>query len=159
LGLFRAPDLLRLTKIMCCSTVNFQTVCRSFPYPILLRIRQLIECRQTRLLDGRNVHEHVFTAALRLNKSIALGRIEPLHGTFWHYCSSEFTRERIRHTYRKESQCANVDPGSVPVDVARFHYFHRPSPSWFAFKVWLAETFWLQDRCFLRPGVIQWQRK
>jgi hypothetical protein len=36
------------------------------------------------LLDGRNVHERVFTAALRLNKSIALGRIEPLHGTFWH---------------------------------------------------------------------------
>ena len=60
---------------MCCSTVNFQTACRSFPCPILLRIRQLIECRQTRLLDGRNVHEHVFTAALRLNKSIALGRM------------------------------------------------------------------------------------
>ena len=26
----------------------------------------------------------------------------------------------LRHTYRKESQCANVDPGSAPVDVAVF---------------------------------------
>src|SRR6266446_9685999 len=36
-------------------------------------------------LYGRNVNEHVLTTALRLDKAVALGCIEPLHGTGRHH--------------------------------------------------------------------------
>ena len=111
------------------------------------------------LLDGRNVHEHVFTAALRLNKSIALGRIEPLHGTFLAFIAPVSLRadEYVKPTGRKAS--APTWTRDPPRSMWPFSLFPQAITKLFAFKVWLAETFWLQDRCFLRPGVIQWQRK
>ncbi len=48
---------------------------------LILNRLPLIEGAQPCTLDGRNVNKHILTAALRLNKSISLGRVEPL------YCS------------------------------------------------------------------------
>src|SRR5689334_23043354 len=44
----------------------------------------LIERAQTGALHGGDVDEDVLAAALGLDESIALGRVEPLHGTFSH---------------------------------------------------------------------------
>jgi hypothetical protein len=50
----------------------------------------LIEGGQASPFDCGDVNEHIFAAALRLNETIALLRIEPLHGTFRHLsCSIE----------------------------------------------------------------------
>jgi hypothetical protein len=37
---------------------------------------------------SRDVHKYILAAALRLNESIALGEIEPLHSAFRHICSN-----------------------------------------------------------------------
>jgi hypothetical protein len=50
-----------------------------------------IEGGQARPLNGGDMHEHIFAAALRLNEAISLSRIEPLHCTCWHYQSPFFT--------------------------------------------------------------------
>jgi hypothetical protein len=44
----------------------------------------LIEAAQSRFFDGGDVDEHVLAAIVRLNKSIALCRVEPLHCTYRH---------------------------------------------------------------------------
>src|ERR1700751_2666817 len=44
----------------------------------------LIERAKARPLDCRNMNEHIFAAALRLNESIPLSRIEPFDGTDRH---------------------------------------------------------------------------
>jgi hypothetical protein len=49
----------------------------------------LIETAETGSFDGRDVDEHIFAAALRLNEPISLLRVEPLHGTFRHICSRQ----------------------------------------------------------------------
>src|SRR5438045_8721060 len=45
----------------------------------------LIEAAQSGSLDSRNVDEHVLAAALRLNESVTLGRVEPLYGPGSHH--------------------------------------------------------------------------
>jgi hypothetical protein len=44
----------------------------------------LVEAAEASSFHGRDVHEHVFSAAVGLNKSKALCRIEPLHRTCRH---------------------------------------------------------------------------
>jgi hypothetical protein len=58
-----------------------------FPRLRLLRIRRPAphETAEAGSLDRRDVGEHIFAASLWLYKSIALLRIEPLHGTYGHY--------------------------------------------------------------------------
>src|SRR5579863_9161455 len=43
-----------------------------------------IETAEACSLDRRDMDKNIFAAALRLNESVALLRIEPLHGTFSH---------------------------------------------------------------------------
>src|SRR6266478_1589753 len=43
-----------------------------------------IEGAQSCTFDSGNVDEHVLAAALRLNETISLGRIEPFHGPCSH---------------------------------------------------------------------------
>jgi hypothetical protein len=45
----------------------------------------LIEIAEAGSLDRRDVDEHIFAAARRLNEPISLCRIEPLYGAFRHY--------------------------------------------------------------------------
>jgi hypothetical protein len=47
-------------------------------YNFELDLLAFIKCRQASLLHGRNVHKHILPAALRLDESIAFGRIKPL---------------------------------------------------------------------------------
>jgi hypothetical protein len=43
------------------------------------------EIIQARALDGRNMYEYVFpTAALWLDKTVSLSRVEPFHSSFSH---------------------------------------------------------------------------
>src|SRR6266498_5576845 len=48
-------------------------------FDLILDLLPFIERAQSSALDCGDVDEHVFAARLRLNKSIALSRIEPLH--------------------------------------------------------------------------------
>ena len=45
----------------------------------------LIETAEAGSLDSRDMDEHVFSAALRLNKSVTFLSIEPLHRTARHF--------------------------------------------------------------------------
>ena len=36
---------------------------------------------QARALDSGDMHEHILAAALRLNETVSLGRVEPFHST------------------------------------------------------------------------------
>jgi hypothetical protein len=61
---------------------------RCFPavlFDLILEVLPFIERAQSSALDRGDVDEHVFAAWLRLDKSIALGRIEPLHGAARHF--------------------------------------------------------------------------
>ena len=40
----------------------------------------LIQGAQTGLLDRRDMYENIFAAALRCNKPVTFGRVEPFHG-------------------------------------------------------------------------------
>ena len=46
---------------------------------LILNGLSFVERHQTGTFDCANVYEHIFAAALRLNESIALSWIEPLH--------------------------------------------------------------------------------
>ena len=48
-------------------------------FDLILDVLPFIERAQSGALDGGHVDEHVPAARLRLNETIALGRIEPLH--------------------------------------------------------------------------------
>jgi hypothetical protein len=70
------------------SALNLKILCRRFaPVRDLLVFDDLplIESGQTSAFDCRNVNKHILAAARRLNKSISLCRIEPLHSTLGHY--------------------------------------------------------------------------
>src|SRR6266446_1716736 len=65
----------------------------------------LVESAQAGTLDRGNVDEHVLAAALRLNESVALGRVEPLHGSGSHLgllalCAS-MNRSRLDRAMRQ----------------------------------------------------------
>ena len=66
------------------------------PMPPIFDDLPLIESGQTSPFDSRNVNKHILTASRRLNKSISLCRIEPLHSTLGHYLlQSTFRRAAI----------------------------------------------------------------
>lgn len=44
----------------------------------------LVEAANSGALDCRNMHKNVFRAVIRLDKAIALGRVEPFYGTRSH---------------------------------------------------------------------------
>jgi hypothetical protein len=46
--------------------------------------RTLVESAEARTLDCRNMHEHVFAAALRLDEPVSLRGVEPLHNACRH---------------------------------------------------------------------------
>src|SRR6266852_5263625 len=56
-------------------------------YDLELDLLAFIERGQTRLLHSRNVHKHILPAALRLDESVAFGRIQPLHSPGRHQSS------------------------------------------------------------------------
>jgi hypothetical protein len=43
-----------------------------------------LQIAQSCLFNGRNMHEHISAAIIRLNKSKALGAIKPLHSSRYH---------------------------------------------------------------------------
>jgi hypothetical protein len=49
-------------------------------FDLILDVLPFIERAQSSALDRGDVDEHIPAALLRLNESITLGRIEPLHG-------------------------------------------------------------------------------
>src|SRR3546814_2200167 len=69
-----------------------------FPYTTLFRslegnLLALVQPTQPGALDGRDVHEHVRPAAVRLDEPVTLGAVEPLHGSDRHCRSEEHTSE------------------------------------------------------------------
>src|SRR5262249_49829021 len=71
----------------CCSD-NLQPLCRCLAlvgYLFVLNSLPLMECAEAGLFNGRDVNENVSATAIRrLNKSICLGRVEPLHCALGH---------------------------------------------------------------------------
>src|SRR5262252_3203495 len=68
--------------------LNLEIHRRCFPavlFDLKLDLLPFIERAQSSALDRGDVNEHVFAASLRLDKSIALGWIEPLHGAARHF--------------------------------------------------------------------------
>src|SRR5713226_10388632 len=63
-------------------------------YDLELDLLAVIERGQTRFLHSRNVHKHILPAALRLDESIAFGRIKPLHSPGRHQSSPRGKRGR-----------------------------------------------------------------
>jgi hypothetical protein len=63
-------------------------------YDLELDLLAFIERGQTRPLHSRNVHKHILPAALRLDESIAFGRIKPLHSPGRHQSSPRGKRRR-----------------------------------------------------------------
>jgi hypothetical protein len=64
-------------------------------YNFELDLLAFIECRQTSLLHSRNMHKHILPTALRLDESIAFGRIKPLHSPARHQSSPRGRRHRL----------------------------------------------------------------
>ena len=51
---------------------------------LILNVLAFVERAQARPFHGRDMHEHIFAAALRLDKAITLGRVEPLYSASSH---------------------------------------------------------------------------
>src|SRR5260221_7456461 len=80
-----ASDVIRFTR-----SLDLKILRRRFSavaYDLELDLLAFIERGKTRLLYSRNVHKHIAPAALRLDKSIAFGRIKPLHSPGRHQSS------------------------------------------------------------------------
>jgi hypothetical protein len=77
-----------LTIALAGSALNLQIFCRCFSlvrYFLVFDTLPLIEAAQAGSLDGRDMNKHIFSAALRLNKSVAFLGIEPFHRTARHF--------------------------------------------------------------------------
>jgi hypothetical protein len=65
----------------------------------------LVKAAQAGSFHGRNVHEDILAAVIGLYKSIALGRVEPLHSTCCHFgISSKKTDQRLGRSPRKPQE-------------------------------------------------------
>src|SRR6516164_3560261 len=54
-------------------------------FDLIIEVLPFIERAQSSALDRGDVDEYVFAAGLRLDESVALRRIEPLHGAARHF--------------------------------------------------------------------------
>src|SRR5208282_4530973 len=69
------------------SALNLEILCRCFSFVcdfFVFDNLPFIEAGEAGFLHRRDMDKHVFSAGLRLNKSIAFLRIEPLHGAARH---------------------------------------------------------------------------
>src|SRR6266404_6550257 len=76
------PSILLFGRYPVTRSLDLKILRRRFSavaYDLELDLLAFIERGQTRLLHSRNVHKHILAAALRLDESIAFGRIKPLH--------------------------------------------------------------------------------
>src|SRR5512144_1064050 len=70
-----------------------------------------VQASQPGLLDGRDVHEGIGFAALRLDKAIALGRVEPLHNSGLQFVLASWSKDDAPgETRRREiaSACSGI---------------------------------------------------
>src|SRR6266511_3837795 len=84
------------------SALHLDILCRRFALIrdfLVFDDLPFIQTAETGPLDRRDMDKHIFSApALRLNKSVALRRVEPLHGAFSHFASLPmltFSRYRL----------------------------------------------------------------
>ena len=61
----------------------------------VLNVLAFVERAQSGALDGGDVNEHILATALRLDKAITLGRVEPLHSACSHYQSPSLLEEQV----------------------------------------------------------------
>src|SRR6185369_12343992 len=113
------------------SALNLEILSRSFA-PVrdflVFDDLSLIETAEAGSFDRRDVYKHISAAAtLRLNKPIALGRIEPLHGALRHYLLQATLRratilarpKRKREPERAQSPQAKARRGKRWADLRR----------------------------------------
>src|SRR3954454_9865134 len=73
--------------VVAAPSTDLEIFCRflaAVGYDFILNSLPFIEGAQARTFDCRDVNEHILAAALRLNKPVAFGWIEPLHGSCSH---------------------------------------------------------------------------
>src|SRR5215468_5223558 len=94
-------------------------------YDLELDLLAFIERGQTRPLHSRNVHKHILPSALRLDESIAFGRIKPLHSPGRHQSSPRGKRGRSPNLHilvtaaRKIRHIANGLVTRIPANLLR----------------------------------------
>src|SRR5437879_2644087 len=73
------------------SALNLKILCRRFSLIrdfFVFDDLPLVQSAETSPLDRRDMDKHIFSGpTLRLNKSVALCRVEPLHSAFSHFAS------------------------------------------------------------------------
>jgi hypothetical protein len=80
--------LARLTSVFGDRRLSYFEILRGFLPAVrnnlILNVLAFVERAQARPFHGRDMHEHIFAAALRLDKAITLGRVEPLYSASSH---------------------------------------------------------------------------
>src|SRR5579863_1136396 len=77
----------RLAGAQPVSALNLEVLCRRLALVgdfLVFDDLAFVKAAEPSPLDRRNMDENIFAASLRLNESVALLRIEPLHRTFSH---------------------------------------------------------------------------
>ena len=73
------------------SALNLEILCRCFALArdfLVLDNLPFIETGEAGSLDSRDMDEHIFAAALRLNETVTLGRVEPFDRALSHLAIS-----------------------------------------------------------------------
>jgi hypothetical protein len=75
----------------------------------------LIQSAETGPLDRRDMDKHIFSApTLRLNESVALRRVEPLHGAFSHFQQSPHVDVLTISSGRRDANLRLDRPATPP---------------------------------------------
>ena len=67
-------------------------------HDFIFNLLAFVEIAQSGALDSRDVNEHILAAALRLDKAVTFGRVEPLHSACSHNKSPSRLVDVSRHT-------------------------------------------------------------
>src|SRR5215470_19407497 len=106
--------------------LHSQVFCRLLPavgHELIVDALAFVEPAQPSPLDCGNMHEHVLAAILRLDESVTLGRVEPLHSTGRHIDLRRESPARAAHKLRRlrsgrkpiaEASCTFVGGGNAP---------------------------------------------
>ena len=110
-------------------------------YFIVADFGALVEAAEACSFDGRNVDEDVLSAVIRLDKSIALRRVEPLYCTHRHVKSPIGKKHGSRLTEWKQKKSPLASPAGFSLNI----------PYRLSLLAWLASPWRLHFRCSDRP--------
>jgi len=79
---------MKIIRGLPCAKLPYLEVFRGFFTAVgddlILNVLAFVECAQPGPLHGRDVNEHILATALRLDKAVTFGRVEPLYSACSH---------------------------------------------------------------------------